>query len=76
MAGMTRANSPPISVSLATLRIFADHYPECLHRCYFVDAPAIFGLLWAVRVLEALRVYFPLVGNRRMYSRAGKEEEG
>jgi hypothetical protein len=25
MAGYTRANSPPISVSLATLRILADH---------------------------------------------------
>ena len=48
MAGMTRSNSPPVSVSLATLRIFANHYPERLHRCFFVDAPAVFGYLWAV----------------------------
>lgn len=46
MAGYSRANSPPLSVSLATLRIFANQYPERLHRVYFVDAPPVFSLLF------------------------------
>jgi hypothetical protein len=45
-AGYSRANSPPLSVSLATLRIFANQYPERLERVYFVDAPAVFSLLF------------------------------
>ena len=48
MAGMTRANSPPLNVSLATLRIMANHFTERLCKCFFVDAPAVFGYLWAV----------------------------
>lgn len=43
--GYSRANSPPLSVTLATLRIFANHYPERLEQVIFVDAPAVFSLL-------------------------------
>ncbi|GLC43886.1 hypothetical protein PLESTB_000919300 [Pleodorina starrii] len=46
MRGYSRANSPPIGVSMATLRILADHFPERLHRCFFIDAPAIFSFLF------------------------------
>lgn len=42
------ANSPPLSVSLATLRVLADHYPERLAAALFVDAPPVFTWLWAV----------------------------
>ncbi|MEW5306164.1 MAG: hypothetical protein WDW36_008651 [Sanguina aurantia] len=45
--GYSRANSPPLSVSLATLRVLVDHYPERLHMCFIVDAPSIFSLLWS-----------------------------
>jgi hypothetical protein len=31
---------------MATLRIFAGHYPERLERVYFVDAPPVFSLLF------------------------------
>ncbi|GFR46882.1 hypothetical protein Agub_g8523 [Astrephomene gubernaculifera] len=46
MKGYSRANSPPLSVSMATLRILADHYPERLHRCFFIDAPGVFSFLF------------------------------
>ncbi|GIL98390.1 hypothetical protein Vretimale_3725 [Volvox reticuliferus] len=46
MRGYSRANSPPLSVSMATLRILADHFPERLHRCFFIDAPGIFSFLF------------------------------
>ncbi|KXZ55859.1 hypothetical protein GPECTOR_2g1410 [Gonium pectorale] len=46
MRGYSRANSPPLSVSMATLRILADHFPERLHRCFFIDAPSIFSFLF------------------------------
>ncbi|CAG9467738.1 unnamed protein product [Pedinophyceae sp. YPF-701] len=46
LRGYSRANSPPISTSIATLKVFADHYPERLRRAYIVDAPGIFSLLW------------------------------
>ena len=47
MKGYTRANSPPLSVSLATLRILADCYPERLHRVLMVDAPSVFSIVWS-----------------------------
>jgi len=46
--GYSRANSPPLRVSLATLRTLADHYPERLERVYLVDAPGVFSVLWNV----------------------------
>ncbi|KAG2451489.1 hypothetical protein HYH02_004087 [Chlamydomonas schloesseri] len=46
MRGYSRANSPPLGVSMATLRILADHFPERLHRCFFIDAPGIFSFLF------------------------------
>ncbi|KAG2498276.1 hypothetical protein HYH03_003537 [Edaphochlamys debaryana] len=46
MKGYSRANSPPLGVSMATLRILADHFPERLHRCFFIDAPSIFSFLF------------------------------
>ncbi|KAG1668883.1 hypothetical protein FOA52_016052 [Chlamydomonas sp. UWO 241] len=47
MGCMTRANSPPLSTSMATLTVLSSHFPERLHTCFFVDAPVIFGYLWA-----------------------------
>ena len=47
MRGYSRANSPPLNVSLATLRVLADCYPERLHRVLMVDAPSVFSFLWS-----------------------------
>lgn len=47
MRGYSRANAPPISISLSTLRILADSYPERLHRVIIVDAPSIFSIVWS-----------------------------
>ena len=47
MKGYSRANSPPINVSIATLRILADSYPERLHKVLIVDAPSVFSFLWS-----------------------------
>lgn len=46
LAEYTRANSPPLSVSIGTLRMMQSHFPERLHRCFMVDAPWVFSLLW------------------------------
>ena len=51
MRGYSRANSPPINVSLATLRILADSYPERLHKVLIIDAPSIFSILWSAITL-------------------------
>ncbi|EFJ50825.1 hypothetical protein VOLCADRAFT_88143 [Volvox carteri f. nagariensis] len=62
MRGYSRANSPPITpclfpsypdtrnhldVAMATLRILSDHFPERLHRCFFIDAPSLFSFLFS-----------------------------
>eukprot|EP00842_Homolaphlyctis_polyrhiza_P001301 jgi/Hompol1/2171/HPOL_005876-RA len=44
----TRANSPPINISLMTLRVIMSHYPERLGVAYFVNAPWVFSLLWNI----------------------------
>ncbi|GAQ80813.1 Sec14p-like phosphatidylinositol transfer family protein [Klebsormidium nitens] len=46
LQGYSRANSPPLSVSYATMKILADHYPERLKTAFIVDAPSIFSFLW------------------------------
>lgn len=45
-AGYTRKASPPLKVSLATLHILQNHYPERLGRAVCFHPPAIFDLLW------------------------------
>eukprot|EP01026_Neomeris_dumetosa_P029495 TRINITY_DN2390_c0_g2_i1.p1 TRINITY_DN2390_c0_g2~~TRINITY_DN2390_c0_g2_i1.p1 ORF type:complete len:315 (-),score=33.94 TRINITY_DN2390_c0_g2_i1:307-1182(-) len=46
MNGYSRENSPALSVTLETLRIFSGHYPERAYKVYIVDAPTIFSILY------------------------------
>ncbi|KAI9340681.1 CRAL-TRIO domain-containing protein [Zopfochytrium polystomum] len=43
-----RSNSTPISVSRFTLNVLLSHYPERLGVCAILNAPWIFGTLWAM----------------------------
>ncbi|KAI8922996.1 CRAL-TRIO domain-containing protein [Entophlyctis helioformis] len=44
----TRANSPPINISVQSLRIVTSHYPERMGAAFFVNAPWVFNILWNV----------------------------
>ncbi|CAN8077062.1 unnamed protein product [Agarophyton chilense] len=46
MEGYNSKNSPPLSVSLETLRIFQNHFPERAKRIVILDAPRAFSILW------------------------------
>ncbi|PXF48612.1 CRAL-TRIO domain-containing protein T23G5.2 [Gracilariopsis chorda] len=46
MAGYSSKNSPPLSVSLETMRIFQNHFPERAKRIVIIDAPNAFAILW------------------------------
>ena len=48
MAGYSSKNSPPFSVSMETMRIFQNHFPERAKRIIVLDAPAVFNALWKV----------------------------
>lgn len=48
MNGYKRGNSPPMSVTLETMRIFQRHFPERAKRIVILDAPAAFYLLWRI----------------------------
>merc|ERR1711974_367109 len=48
MNNYSRANSPPISASLETLKIFSNHYPERLYKCLLVDAPWVFSFFYKI----------------------------
>merc|ERR1711959_100353 len=44
----TRASSPPLSLTMETLKIMQNHYPERLAKCILVDSPFVFRVLWKV----------------------------
>ncbi|KAJ3129150.1 hypothetical protein HK098_002391 [Nowakowskiella sp. JEL0407] len=44
----TRANSPPISISMQTLDILTSHYPERLGISFMINAPFAFSALWMI----------------------------
>lgn len=48
MQGYSSKNSPPIAVSLETMRIFQNHFPERAKRIVVLDAPRAFSVLWRV----------------------------
>lgn len=52
LARYTRANSPPLAITRATLDIMQHHYPERLFKCFLVDAPRIFR--WSWRLLRGI----------------------
>jgi hypothetical protein len=41
------SNAPPISTCIDTLKILANHFPERLAHCYFMDTPWLFKFFWA-----------------------------
>lgn len=48
MLGYSSKNSPPLNVSMETLRIFQNHFPERAKRIIVLDAPRTFSILWTV----------------------------
>lgn len=48
MAGYSSKNSPPLGVSMETLRIFQHHFPERAKKIIVLDAPRAFNILWRV----------------------------
>lgn len=44
--GYSRHNALPLNVSIETMNILANHYPERLGMGFLVDTPWIFSLLW------------------------------
>lgn len=46
MRGYSSKNSPPIGVSMETMRIFQNHFPERAKKIVILDAPRAFGFLW------------------------------
>lgn len=72
MKSFDKANSPPFSVTMETIRIFQRHFPERAKTIVIVDAPAAFSLIW--------RVVSPLIDSvtRKKFvfvSRSNGEEE-
>ncbi|GMH32284.1 hypothetical protein BSKO_00118 [Bryopsis sp. KO-2023] len=47
LKGYSSRNSPRVQVTLNVLKILANHFPERMGKCYIVDAPSIFSLLWS-----------------------------
>jgi hypothetical protein len=58
MAGYTRANSPPIGVSLTTLRILADHCEGSRGRVLFTTAVGL-----CVQCLCRLSMWTPMLSE-------------
>lgn len=48
MLGYSSKNSPPLNVSIETLRIFQNHFPERAKRIIVLDAPRAFSIFWTV----------------------------
>ena len=46
MQGYSSKNSPPISVSLETMKIYQNHFPERAKRIIMLDTPKSFETLW------------------------------
>eukprot|EP01080_Neovahlkampfia_damariscottae_P001901 gene1901-1041_t len=41
------SGAPPISQCIETLKILANHFPERLAHCFFMDTPWLFKFFWA-----------------------------
>lgn len=48
MLGYSSKNSPPIGVSIETMRIFQNHFPERAKKIVILDAPRAFNILWRI----------------------------
>jgi len=46
--GFSIFNAPPMNTSMETLSILQNHYPERLHKAYFIRPPWIFSTFWAM----------------------------
>lgn len=71
MLGYSSKNSPPLGVSMETLRIFQHHFPERAKRIIVLDAPRTFNFLW--RMLSPF--IDPVTREKFLFtSRSGGEE--
>jgi hypothetical protein len=57
MEKYSRANSPPISVTLELLDILSRHYPERMYTTFFVYQPWIFNIFY--------NILWPFMDNRQ-----------
>jgi hypothetical protein len=48
LSAYSQANRTPLSVTRQTMDIFSSHYPERLHRCFIIDAPWAFRMIWRI----------------------------
>lgn len=46
MNGYSRANAPPLKISLHVIQTLGNHYPEWMNKVYIIDAPLIFWVLY------------------------------
>lgn len=46
LSGFSRNESPPLGVMKSTIQVLNDHYPSRLFRCFILDAPWVFSILW------------------------------
>jgi hypothetical protein len=53
-AGYSAANAPAPSTTQAAIKLVQDHYPERLHMCYVVNAPAVFEVSFMVSQLRVV----------------------
>lgn len=72
MNGYSSKNSPPLNVSMETMRIFQNHFPERAKKIVIVDAPMVFTVLW-----KAIKPFIDPVTRPKFafVSRSDGEEE-
>ena len=69
--GYTRHNQPPWKVSLSTLSIVQNHYPERLGRAVNFKPPLLFEIFW-----KAIRPFVDPVTRDKLVFLSGKDVEG
>jgi len=69
--GYNRKNQPPWRVSLATLSIVQNHYPERLGKAVNFKPPMLFEIFW-----RAIKPFVDPVTRDKLVFLSGKDEAG